>query len=69
MQRLILLYRHTLSPLMGRSCRYFPSCSQYAFEAIDEHGSVRGSWMSMRRIGRCHPWHEGGFDPVPRKVR
>ena len=69
LQRLILLYRRLLSPLMGRNCRYLPSCSQYAYESVEEHGALKGTWMSVRRLGRCHPWHEGGYDPVPRKVK
>jgi putative membrane protein insertion efficiency factor len=47
-------------------CRFAPSCSQYALEAVVEHGAVRGSWLAVRRLGRCHPWNPGGFDPVPR---
>lgn len=69
LQRLILLYRKLLSPILGRNCRYLPSCSEYAYESIEEHGTIKGTWMSLRRLGRCHPWHEGGFDPVPKKVR
>ncbi|MDP2623729.1 MAG: membrane protein insertion efficiency factor YidD [Actinomycetota bacterium] len=65
MQRLILLYRKVLSPLVGRRCRYEPTCSAFAFEAIDEWGALRGSWIAVKRIGRCHPWREGGLDPVP----
>jgi uncharacterized protein len=62
---LIRAYQVALSPLLGPNCRYYPSCSQYAIEAIDTHGSLRGAWLTLKRIGRCHPWHEGGFDPVP----
>jgi len=62
---LIRAYRYALSPWWGRSCRFTPSCSEYAAEAIERHGSLRGSWLAIRRIGRCHPWHAGGFDPVP----
>jgi putative membrane protein insertion efficiency factor len=61
----IQLYRYTLSPLIGPTCRFYPSCSAYALEAIDTHGALRGAWLATRRIGRCHPWHAGGYDPVP----
>lgn len=62
---LIRVYRYLLSPLLGPSCRYYPTCSQYAQEAIELHGVIRGSWLSLKRVGSCHPWHEGGYDPVP----
>ncbi|MEI8296377.1 MAG: membrane protein insertion efficiency factor YidD [Pseudomonadota bacterium] len=61
----ILFYRYTLSPLIGPCCRFYPTCSAYALEAIDRHGALRGAWLAARRIGRCHPWHPGGYDPVP----
>lgn len=64
-QQLIRLYQRYLSPLLGPRCRYYPSCSQYALEALEEHGVLRGLWLALRRIGRCHPLHPGGFDPVP----
>ena len=54
-----------LSPLLGSHCRFYPTCSSYAKQAIIEHGALRGSWLALRRLGRCHPWHEGGVDPVP----
>ncbi|HKC15669.1 MAG TPA: membrane protein insertion efficiency factor YidD [Steroidobacteraceae bacterium] len=64
-QQLIRLYQRALSPLLGPRCRYYPSCSQYALEALEEHGALRGLWLALKRIGRCHPLHPGGFDPVP----
>ena len=69
MERLLLamirLYQLTLSPLVGMHCRFTPSCSRYAQEAIRVHGPARGSWLSVKRILRCHPFCEGGIDPVP----
>ena len=59
------VYRAVISPLYGQVCRYHPSCSAYALEAVTVHGSVRGSWLALRRLGRCHPWAAGGDDPVP----
>jgi putative membrane protein insertion efficiency factor len=58
-------YRVVVSPLYGQVCRYHPSCSAYALEAVDRHGAARGSWLTARRVGRCHPWAAGGYDPVP----
>ena len=69
LQRIILLYRRLLSPVLGQNCRYLPTCSQYALEAIEVHGGLRGGWLAMKRVGRCHPFREGGYDPVPKKVR
>ncbi|WP_121172131.1 membrane protein insertion efficiency factor YidD [Kushneria sinocarnis] len=62
---LLRLYQYGISPLLGPRCRFWPSCSQYAIEALQTHGVLRGSWLALRRIIRCHPWHPGGFDPVP----
>ncbi len=64
---LIRSYRYLLSPLMGPHCRFYPSCSQYAETAIARHGLAYGSWLALRRLLRCHPWHPGGIDPVPEK--
>ncbi|MFN2287115.1 MAG: membrane protein insertion efficiency factor YidD [Chromatocurvus sp.] len=61
----ITLYRWCLSPFVGQHCRFYPTCSTYASEAIATHGSLRGSWLALRRLLKCHPWHEGGSDPVP----
>lgn len=63
---LIKAYRFWLSPFLGNQCRFYPSCSKYALEAIEAHGSLRGMWLTVARILRCHPWHEGGVDPVPK---
>jgi putative membrane protein insertion efficiency factor len=62
---LIRLYQWTVSPLLGPSCRFHPSCSQYALEALLRFGVLRGSVLAAKRLARCHPWHPGGFDPVP----
>jgi len=62
---LIRVYQLLFSPVLGNNCRFHPTCSQYALEAIDTHGVIRGSWMAMRRLAKCHPWHAGGVDPVP----
>ena len=62
---LVLLYRWCLSPWLGQNCRYVPSCSEYALDALTLHGPWRGSWLAVRRIFRCNPWVEGGYDPVP----
>lgn len=65
---LIKFYQKAISPLMPPSCRFHPTCSNYGFEAIETHGALKGSWLAIRRISKCHPFHEGGFDPVPEKV-
>ena len=62
---LIRGYQRVLSPALPPSCRFHPSCSQYALEAVRRHGALRGSWLAARRLARCHPFHPGGFDPVP----
>jgi putative membrane protein insertion efficiency factor len=61
----ILAYRRFLSPFLPRSCRFFPSCSVYAVAAVERHGVIRGVWLGLRRIWRCHPLNEGGYDPAP----
>lgn len=58
-------YRYALSPWWGAQCRFTPTCSQYAIDAIAAHGALHGSWIALKRLARCHPWHRGGFDPAP----
>jgi putative membrane protein insertion efficiency factor len=65
---LIRAYRYLVSPLLGNNCRFYPSCSRYAEEAVARHGIMRGGWLSLRRLLRCHPWHAGGCDPVPNEL-
>jgi uncharacterized protein len=61
-------YRRFVSPLFLPRCRFYPSCSAYALEAVQVHGALRGSWLAVARLGRCHPFHAGGIDPVPRRA-
>ena len=65
LQFLIRAYQVTISPYLGDHCRFTPSCSAYAMEAVQKHGALKGSWLAIRRIGRCHPFCDGGYDPVP----
>lgn len=62
---LIGAYQKVLSPWLGNQCRFYPTCSEYAKQAIDHHGSLKGSYLAGKRLCKCHPWHPGGFDPVP----
>jgi putative membrane protein insertion efficiency factor len=64
---LIRIYQFTLSPFFGRQCRFVPTCSQYGIEAIQKHGALKGSWLTIKRIVRCNPWGGSGYDPVPIK--
>jgi len=67
LQSPIHFYRKVISPLKPPSCRFYPTCSMYALEAIEIHGAAKGSWLAAKRIARCHPFHPGGFDPVPQR--
>jgi uncharacterized protein len=62
---LVRFYQYAISPLFGRRCRYFPTCSEYTLDAVQKYGAAKGGWMGAKRICRCHPWHPGGYDPVP----
>lgn len=62
---LLRTYQYLLSPWVGQHCRFHPTCSEYAREAIETHGALKGTWLAARRLSRCHPWHAGGLDPVP----
>ena len=65
LRTLIRLYQLLVSPWLPNACRFYPSCSHYALDALEVHGSVRGSWLGLKRLARCHPFHSGGYDPVP----
>ena len=62
---LVGVYRRLVSPLLGDNCRYRPTCSEYAQDALQNHGLIKGLWLAVRRLARCHPWRDGGYDPVP----
>jgi putative membrane protein insertion efficiency factor len=64
----IQAYRYLISPFLAPSCRYFPSCSAYACEALEHHGAIAGGWLALKRVARCHPWGGMGYDPVPDAV-
>jgi uncharacterized protein len=68
MQRILIFvlrgYKILISPLLPSACRFYPSCSEYMMDAVAKHGAARGIWMGLKRLGRCHPFHEGGYDPV-----
>jgi len=65
MRALVKGYQWFISPILPGSCRFYPTCSSYALHAIDTHGALKGGWLGLKRIGRCHPWNDGGYDPVP----
>ena len=62
---LIRVYQYAISPFLGQSCRHHPTCSAYAVEALEKYGAIKGGWLSVKRVSHCHPWHPGGYDPVP----
>ena len=65
---MIRAYQRLVSPVLAPRCRFAPSCSSYAVEALQEYGAARGSWLALRRLARCHPFHRGGYDPVPARI-
>jgi uncharacterized protein len=62
---LIRFYQKLISPMLPASCRFYPSCSEYTYQAVEKYGFIHGGWLGLRRVSRCHPWNPGGFDPVP----
>lgn len=62
---IVRIYQYIISPYLPNHCRYEPTCSRYAVEALKRHGAIKGGWLTLKRIGRCHPWAKGGYDPVP----
>ncbi|MFA5241639.1 MAG: membrane protein insertion efficiency factor YidD [Sulfuricella sp.] len=62
---LVKSYQYLISPMLGPSCRFTPTCSEYAVQALKKYGAIKGFWLSTKRVGRCHPWHDGGYDPLP----
>jgi len=66
---IIRFYQLAISPMLGSNCRFYPTCSHYAKQAIEQHGALKGTWLAVRRIGRCNPWQEGGVDLVPEPHR
>ncbi|MCH9634421.1 MAG: putative membrane protein insertion efficiency factor [Chlamydiae bacterium] len=64
---LVIVYQWTISPLLRPCCRFYPTCSTYAIESIEKHGSIKGGWLILKRLFKCFPWHPGGYDPVPSK--
>jgi putative membrane protein insertion efficiency factor len=62
---LVRAYQYAIRPMLGSNCRFYPSCSDYAREALERYGALKGAWLATRRLARCHPYHPGGFDPVP----
>lgn len=66
---LLVIYRYCISPILGHRCRFIPSCSEYMQEALKEYGVWRGGFLGLKRIASCHPWHEGGYDPVPQEKK
>jgi len=65
MRALVLGYKWIISPILPGSCRFYPTCSSYTLQALETHGALKGGWLGLKRFARCHPWNDGGFDPVP----
>jgi uncharacterized protein len=65
LELLIRAYQYVISPMLGPRCRFTPSCSEYSILALRKYGALKGLWLSVKRVGRCHPWHDGGYDPLP----